>query len=265
MTELDLTGRRCLSLTISGEWAHFRRIDTTNDKQTYAVIPRTTVAGLLAAILGEPRDSYYDEFSRERSAIAIVPDAPIRTMQVPMLTVPTTEGDIQTADGTSGKTVVSPGVLEEKRQRRSFEYLRCPQYCIHLLLANETWLDRLIDRLDTRPEGPDADGGDRQVRPVYTPALGKSECIADISHTAVSELSSSEEVEAVDSVVPESQVQPKASVSYAMERTPGYMERLEEGRRTTGFISYAFPTDGGDLEIDGLSARDVHGDRVVFT
>lgn len=265
MTSLDVAGRECVSFTVSGEWAHFRRIDTTNDKQTYAVIPRTTVAGLVAAILGEPRDSYYQEFAADSSAIGIVPAAPIRRMQVPMLTVPTTKGDIQTAEGTTGKTVVAPEVLEEKRQRRTFEYLRHPRYHIHLVLDNETWLERLANRLDARRDGPDADDGTRDVRAVYTPALGKSECLANISHTAITEVSSTQSVDKVDSIVPETELSPATSVSYAMERTPGYMERDEHGRRTTGFISYAFPTDGGSIELGELEAYEVAGDRVLFT
>ena len=56
-TSLNVAGRECLSFTVEGPWAHFRRIDATTEKLTYRVMPRTTVAGLLAAVLGEPRDS----------------------------------------------------------------------------------------------------------------------------------------------------------------------------------------------------------------
>ncbi len=264
MTTLDVTGRKCLSFTVSGDWAHFRRIDTTNDKLTYRVVPRTTLAGLVAAILGEPRDSYYGEFTRESSAIAIVPRSPVRTMQVPMLTLPTTKGDIQTAEGVSGKTVVAPEVLEEKRQRRTFEYLCDPEFRVHLVLDNEEWMARLQDRLDARREGETTDA-DRDVRSVYTPCLGKSECLASVTESVVSEVGAAESVDAVDSVVPNDSVLPSASVSYSMERSPGYMERVDGGRRTTGFISYAYPDDGGPLEMDGVTAHEVTGDRVVFT
>lgn len=265
MTTLDVTGRECLSFTVSGDWAHFRRIDTTNDKLTYRVIPRTTLAGLLAAILGEPRDSYYGEFSRESSAVAIVPRSPVRTMQVPMLTVPTTKGDIQTAEGVSGKTVVPPEVLEERRQRRTFEYLRGAAYRVHLVLDNDEWMERLAERLDARRDAGTGDDGTRNVRPVYTPCLGKSECLAEISGSVVSTIESPVTVDAVDSIVPDAEINPNASVSYSMERSPGYMERVDGGRRTTGFLSYAYPDDGGPLEVSGVRAHEVDGDRVVFT
>lgn len=258
MSKLDPRGRRCVSFTISGDWAHFRRVDTTNDKQTYRVIPRTTVAGLLAAVLGEPRDSYYDVFAAQTSAIAIVPNSPLRTMQMPMLTVPTEEGNIQTAEGVSGKTVIPPKVLERERKRRSFEYLCNPTYRIHTVLDDEEWMDRLVDRLDAKGANPPS------VRSVYTPALGKSECIAEITESSVGTVRGPETVSVVDSTVPEANIMPTAEVSYTMERTPGYMSRADGGRRTDGFVSYAYPTDGGTVEIEEIEAYNINGDTVCF-
>jgi len=55
--------KRCLSFTIRGPWGHFRRIEGNIVKQTYRIIPRTTVAGLLAAVVGIERDGYYDLFA----------------------------------------------------------------------------------------------------------------------------------------------------------------------------------------------------------
>lgn len=260
MSDFDPEGRRCVSCTVSGDWAHFRRIDTTNDKQTYRVIPRTTVAGLLAAILGESRDSYYDAFAPDTSAIAIVPESPLRTMQVPMLTLPTAEGDIQTAEGVSGKTVIPPEVVERERKRRSFEYLCNPAYRIHLVLEDETWMDRLVERLDADSDSE----GSPDVRSVYTPSLGKTECLAEITESSVGEVGSAEAVSAVDSTLPENKVTPMADVSYAMERTPAYMTATDGGRKTTEFASYAYPTDGGTVETTSVEAYPVNGDVVCF-
>lgn len=260
MSNFDPEGRRCVSFTVSGDWAHFRRIDTTNDKQTHRVIPRTTAAGLLAAILGEPRDSYYDTFAPDSSAMAIVPTAPLRTMQVPMLTLPTAEGDIQTADGVSGKTAIPPEVLEKERKRRSFEYLCNPAYRIHVALEDESWMDRLVDRLDAEPDG----NGSPRVRSVYTPSLGKTECLATITESTVGEVGAAETVSAVDSTLPESKVTPRADVSYSMERTPAYMTATDGGRKTTKFVSYAYPTDGGTIETADVEAYPVNGDHVCF-
>jgi CRISPR-associated Cas5-like protein len=42
---------RCLSFTVRGPWGHFRRIEGNIVKQTYRIIPRTTVAGLWPPLL----------------------------------------------------------------------------------------------------------------------------------------------------------------------------------------------------------------------
>ena len=62
---------RCLSFTVRGDFGHFRRVDGTVVRQTYKLPPRTTVAGLLSAVAGLERDSYYDQFGPDTSAVAI--------------------------------------------------------------------------------------------------------------------------------------------------------------------------------------------------
>lgn len=255
MTEMDTAGRECLSFTITGSWAHFRRIDTTTDKQTYHVIPRTTVAGLIAAILGRARDSYYETFNQTVSAIAIEPMEKVRTMQVPMLTVPTTEGDIQKAEGVDGKTVISQDVLETKRQRRSFEYLRNPTFRIHVVLEDDAFRDDLADRLGVT--------GNRS-RPAYTPYLGKSECLAEIRNPVRHTVEERNDVDAIDSIVPERLLTPQPGVSYALERTPQYITWDGDGRKTTQFLTYAYSKDGSEIEVSGIDASQVGDSTVCF-
>jgi len=249
-TSLDVTGRDCLSFTVSGPWAHFRRLDTTTEKLTYRVIPRTTAAGLVAAVLGEPRDSYYDTFAPEVSAMAITPLSSLETMPIPQLTLPTEEGDIQTADGVSGKTVVDPGTIATERKRRTFEYIVDPAYRIDLVLDDDAVFERVAEQL-------------LAGRATYTPYLGKSECLAtidDIERTTVTDTDAT----SVDSTVPEEYVVPGAGEQLRIERTPAYMEADETGRRTTGFVSYAY--SGGDetLTVSGAPTKTVEDRTVCF-
>jgi CRISPR-associated protein Cas5h len=252
MTDIEVEDKECVSFTVSGDWAHFRRIDTTNDKQTYRVIPRTTVSGLIAAMLGLPRDSYYDIFSKDNSAISVEILSEIRTMQVPMLTLPTSESDITTAENVSGKTLIKS---EEERKRRSFEYICEPEYRVHVILKDEDVRKQLKDRVGVDDGTP---------QPVYTPALGKTECLAEINDATVTEVDTAREADEIDSVVPESKIHPKQSISYSLERAPGYMTADEKGRRTTDFISYAYPTDGESIEVSGVEAYPVTGSNVCF-
>lgn len=56
---------------ISGKFAHFRRFYTNSSSLTYGVPTRTNIVGLVAAILGYNRDSYYENFTRDKLRVAI--------------------------------------------------------------------------------------------------------------------------------------------------------------------------------------------------
>lgn len=51
--------------------AHFRKFYTNSSSLSYSFPPRTTLCGLIAGMLGMPRDSYYDAFSMDRCRIGL--------------------------------------------------------------------------------------------------------------------------------------------------------------------------------------------------
>ncbi|MEE6209518.1 type I-B CRISPR-associated protein Cas5b [Salarchaeum sp. III] len=250
-TDLDVRGRECLSFTVEGPFAHFRRIDATTEKLTYRVIPRTTVAGLLAAVLGEPRDSYYGTFSQSASAMAISPECALETQSLPMLTLPTTEGDIKSAEGVSGKTVIDPEVIAAERKRRTFEYVVDAAYRVDLVLDDSDTFERLAEYLTAG-------------KAVYTPALGKSECLATLSEVTQTTVAEADDATEVSSTVPEEWVVPTPGTQLRMERAPGFMTQDAGSRRTTGFQSYAYAPDDGTLTAPDAPIRDVDGRHVCF-
>jgi len=60
-----------ISLDIGGKFAHFRKYYANNTALSHTIPPRTTIMGMLAAILGRERDSYYEELSSERIRIGV--------------------------------------------------------------------------------------------------------------------------------------------------------------------------------------------------
>ena len=60
-----------LILDIKGRFAHFRKFYTNSSSLSYSTPPRTAICGMLAAMLGLERDSYYEMFSREKVNIAV--------------------------------------------------------------------------------------------------------------------------------------------------------------------------------------------------
>jgi len=67
-----------LILKVKGKFAHFRKFYTNSSSLSYSVPPRTTVIGLIAAVLGYERDSYYELFSRDNFNVSIKKDSCIR-------------------------------------------------------------------------------------------------------------------------------------------------------------------------------------------
>lgn len=232
---------KCVSLTIRADWGHFRRVDRTVTKQTYRLPPRTTIAGMLAAIVGARRDSYYETFEPDVSAIAVEPLGTIRTVTEPMLGLSTNPDEhFENAGGTGQKTVkVRYPDSTLNRQLHSYELLVDPAYRIDVAVEDEQFYRALAHRLETATTH-------------YPLSMGLSEYLAWIEfydeHTV--EDCDSETVE-VDSAVPAGteSIIPHEGVRTHVERMPSFMQADEHGRRTTGFGEYTFTTDSSELEV----------------
>ena len=53
-------------------------------------------------------------------------------------------------------------------------------------------------------------------------------------------------------------------VSFSMDRSPAYMERDDGGRRTTGYLSYAYDPNGHPLSLGDVPCHTVGGRAVCF-
>lgn len=67
-----------IQFDISGKFAHFRKYYANNTALTYSLPPRTAVMGMLAAIDGMPRDTYYEELASDRIRIGVAAKTPIK-------------------------------------------------------------------------------------------------------------------------------------------------------------------------------------------
>ena len=62
---------RLILFDLAGAMAHFRKFYTNSSSLSYSFPPRTTLCGLIAGMLGKPRDSYYEAFSTARCRIGL--------------------------------------------------------------------------------------------------------------------------------------------------------------------------------------------------
>lgn len=245
---------RCLSVTVRGPWGHFRRIEGNIVKQTYRVIPRTTVAGLLAAVAGIERDSYYDLFAPDKSAVAIEPVREIRTINIPMNTLSTASGNLQSLNG-RGKISVKLPDPTTLRQQHNYEVLVDPAYRIDISLADEEWYTELRELLEAGKSH-------------YIPSLGLSEHLAEIEYHGEFDVDAGPQNEsvAVDSAVPNAidDVVLDAGTRCQIEESPAFMKADSGGRTTTGFTTYTYNPDAEPLTVTDIETASVDGRTVVF-
>lgn len=243
---------RCLSLRVEGPWAHFRRIEGNVVKQTYRIIPRTTVAGLLAAVLGIDRNGYYDLFGPGRSAIAIQPVEELRTVNMPMNTLSTAAGDL-TSLNSRGKISVKLPNPSKPRQQHNYEVLVEPAYRIDVALADSERLRQLHRTLDAGKSH-------------YVPSLGLSEHLASIEYHGEFDVEDNHtgEEAIVDSAVPNAvdDIVLEPDTRCQVEESPAFMRRDSGGRTTTDFTTYTYNPDAGPLTVRNVETASVD-DRVV--
>lgn len=258
--ERGLTFEECLDLTVSGPWAHFRRVEGNVVKQTYDIMPRTTVAGMVAAILGLERNSYYDLFSPENSAIAISPQTKLRSINMPENTLSTDKASMRILSGSDSKLKVSYPDSTVARQQHNYEVLVEPEYRIRLWLDDDSTYNDLASRLENQEF-------------VYGPSLGLSEHLASIDYhgrSAVEHAGTPDGNIEVESAVPGTtmDVAPSPGVQYRTERSPGFMAAEREGprveRTTTGWINWVHTGSPQPITVQQSPVSFVDGESVVF-
>lgn len=224
---------RCLSFTVRSDWGHFKRIGRSVTKQTYKIPPRTTVAGMVAAIVGAERNSYYHIFGEQNAAIAITPMADLRTVNIPTVGLGTDpKQDVTTNVGNHySEYNLTYQDTKKDRQLHAYEVLADPEYRIDIAMDDDDFYSDLRDHLSAGTS-------------VYPPSLGKSEYLATIDDVQSKEpepVSTDGSIN-IDSVVPGSlsDTVPQSGVTYGVERSPAVMEQANGGRRTTRFDDYVY-------------------------
>jgi len=67
-----------LCFKIKGKLAHFRKYYANNTALSFTIPPRTTLMGIVAGIMGWPRDSYYEKLSSEHVQFGIRVLSPLK-------------------------------------------------------------------------------------------------------------------------------------------------------------------------------------------
>jgi len=222
-----MSGLEVLVFDLKGDYAHFRKVYTTASQLTYGVPPRTTLAGLVAGILGLGRDSYYGLFSKENSRLSVSVMGPIKKQTI-------NQNLLKTKDETLGLVKLSsrpPRNIE--RIQVPFEMVKDPWYRVRLWLRDEGVLRTLEGYLENHQS-------------VYTPCLGISELLADVQYVGRLEATPEKGEVEIHSVTrgEEATIQVEPGKKYVRERMPGF---FGEGR-VPEYLDIIYEPDGKPIK-----------------
>lgn len=157
---MEICADRLLIFDIRGAMAHFRKFYTNSSSLSYSFPPRTTIAGLIAGMLGIERDEYYEKFNCEKCKIGVSVRTPIRKIMQTVNYIRTKSlGEVNLSAGPTQipLEIVLPSKYDEQLN-----------YRIYFYHATELF-DRLRKILEAK-------------KFVYPPYLGISEFIAEIRY-----------------------------------------------------------------------------------
>ena len=97
--------RPLVAFDLVGSMAHFRKFYTNSSSLSYHLPPRTTIAGIIAGILGYQRDAYYEEFGLPSARMGVSLRTPVRTV-VQTVSLLNTKRDTEDWCGTKSRTLV---------------------------------------------------------------------------------------------------------------------------------------------------------------
>ncbi len=232
-----------LAFDVWGDYAHFKKIETTTSPLTYSVPPGTVLSGLIAGMMGYKRDTYYEDFSRKNIEFSIKILNPINKTRIN-----------QNLINTAKRPYFNLYNQDNPRTQIPYEYLTKPKYRIYLGIKNENKFSNLCKNL-------------KEHKTIYTPFLGLSEHIANFEFVGKFRPSKKEkEKTKIDSILPKKRIEInlnniKEGMRWIVENIPIYMnsERIVEE-----YAEVIFDSNGRAIPLEKAKYYEVGGDNVVF-
>lgn len=217
---------KIIAFDIWGRYAHFKKIYVTTSALSYGVPFKTSVYGMIGALIGlDNRDNKYLEFFNESNCkIGIQLINPIKFQRI----------NINLSD--------KPGPIGQNRKPTMMEYVTNPYYRIFLWHSDNEVCEKLIQHLENKTS-------------VYTPVLGLAHCIANFKMKGVAETSSKEGMGLIDTVIPKSQLLDFdqsywTENKFHIQEQDMYPLEMDKQREVTKRDSILFDLNGNKVKAD---------------
>jgi len=231
-----------LAFKIWGDFAHYRKIYTTTSPLTYLIPPRTTLSGLVAAIVGLEKNKYHNSFNTGNSGFGIQ----ISGGQKKKLVIPTNLIDTKT------NMYLWDCSKDAKRTQIPFEYVKNPQYCIYVWMDDQNIYQKLKQMLE-------------KGKTYYTPSLGLSGCLAGLEYVGETKYELKDAKNpvsvktAVDSVKNNIVLEPR--LKYGRERMPLVMN---EDRKVLSYGEIIYEVTGQPIKISSGTYAETTDGNITF-
>lgn len=236
---------KCLVFDIYGDYGHFRKFYTTSSPLTFSIPPRTSVSGMIAAIIGIDKEEYPKYFSKKSSKIAIKINTPINKGRISYTL-------IDTKKCRSNKGVSYLNEINGRTQV-TFEILKNPSYRIYFWHEDEIIYSKVKAYLE-------------QNKSYYTLSMGLSEFIAEYSYIGEIDL---EFIENSDFVSIDTVINFEENIEVEFEAEKEYFKdtlqnEMDEDRVVTEYIKVLFERQGLPITCKTNNYLGSEGEKIVF-
>jgi len=183
--KMEIAINKNLVFDVWTEYARFRKFYNTTSPLTFSLPPRTTLCGLLGAIIGLDKtgNDYLRYFTLDQASIGVKIINPIKKTMIAQNLIHT-------------KNAHGPGMnLITQRTQINFEFLKSPKYRIYFSHSDNDLYLKLKRNLE-------------EHKSFYTPVLGLSENIADFKFIGEFDVleKKSKDIIQINSAIPLSQI-----------------------------------------------------------
>jgi len=228
--------RKVLVFDVWGDFAHFRRGYTTTSPLTFSIPPRTSLCGLIGAILGLEKkgNEYLREFTLDKAKIGLKLLNPVKKIRI-------AENLIHTKDAKG----IGMNLITTRAQIR-FEFLKDPKYRIYFWHSDNKRDNEIYDQLKKKLT---------EHKSVYTPCFGLSENIANFNFVGEINVETKEPKEKIliYSVLPAEKVTNKRGINFNFYIEYEYFSlrlpiEMNQKRVITKYSNVLFERNGKPIE-----------------
>lgn len=232
--------KKLLAFDIWGDYGYFRRGYTTTSTITFPFPSRTSIAGLISAILGIEKDNYHDIFNEDNSKIGLRILNPISKININLNYINTK------------KSFSLAEIKKDPRVQVQAEFLKNVKYRIYVSLNDKQLMEKLFNLINNH-------------KSIYTPCLGISECIADFK-IAYNDLISikptyGENININSVILKENGINIEPNKDYGMIKSPGFMNNK---RKVLKFLEYYYEKNGETIQINNGDYYKIGEENIIL-